>query len=67
MLFCLSICDETHRVILDQDYYGEVIAMVEGRDWKEAREVADLCPALDAFIYRAGYGWARRNVTGAPL
>lgn len=33
MLFCLSLCDETNRVILDQDYYGEVLAMIEGRDW----------------------------------
>lgn len=57
MLFCLSLCDETKRVILD---LGEVLAMVEGRDWQEAREEAELHPALDAFMYRAGWGWERR-------
>lgn len=57
MLFCLSVCDETHRVILDQDYYGEVLAMIEGRDWQEARQGVDTHPALDAFTYRAGWGW----------
>lgn len=61
MLFCLSICDETHRVILDQDYYGEVLAMVEGRDWQEAREAAIRNPVMDAFTYRAGWGWTRRE------
>lgn len=61
MLFCLSLCDETKRVILDQDYYGEVLAMVEGRDWIEAREEAEIHPALDAFTYRSGWGWERRS------
>jgi len=60
MLFCLSVCDRTHRVILDQDWYGEVLAVVEGRDWQEAREAAYLHPALDAFTYRSGWGWERR-------
>jgi len=62
MLFCLSLCDETKRVILDQDYYGEVLAMIEGRDWQEAREAADHYPALDAFSYVAGRGWMRRAI-----
>lgn len=61
MLFCLSLCDETKRVILDQDWYGEVLAMVEGRDWIEAREEAEIHPALDAFTYRSGWGWERRS------
>ncbi len=60
MLFCLSICDETHRVILDQDWYGEVLAMVEGRDWQEAREAAIRNPVMDAFEYRQGRGWIQR-------
>lgn len=60
MLFCLSLCDETKRVILDQDYYGEVLAMVEARDWKEAREAAIRNPVMDAYRYTPGYGWERR-------
>lgn len=61
MLFCLSLCDETHRVILDQDYYGEVLAMIEGRDWQEAREAAMRNPVMDAFTYRSGWGWMGRG------
>lgn len=61
MLFCLSVCDRTKRVILDQDWYGEVLAMVEGRDWKEARQEVDTHPALDAFMYRSGNGWIPRD------
>lgn len=49
MLFCLSVCDRTKRVILDQDYYGEVLAMVEGQGWQEAREEAIRNPAMDGF------------------
>lgn len=60
MLFCLSICDETQRVILDQDWHGEVLAMVEGRDWKEAREAAIRNPVMDGFDYKPGYGWEGR-------
>lgn len=61
MLFCLSLCDETKRVILDQDYYGEVLAMVEARDWKEAREAAIRNPAMNAYRYTPRYGWERRE------
>lgn len=61
MLFCLSVCDQAKRVILDQDWYGEVLAVVEGRSWVEAREEAECHPALDAFTYRAGWGWMRRG------
>lgn len=61
MLFCLSVCDRTQRVILDQDWYGEVLAVVEGRNWIEARVEAEVHPALDAFTYRAGHGWIRRS------
>lgn len=61
MLFCLSLCDETHRVILDQDYHGEVLAMVEGRDWQEAREAATRNPVMDDFDYRPGHGWQHRS------
>ena len=61
MLFCLSICDETRRVILDQDYHGEVLAMVEGRGWQEAREAAIRNPVMDDFDYRPGHGWQHRS------
>lgn len=61
MLFCLSVCDRTHRVILDQDWYGEVLAIVEGRDWQEARDVALAHPVMDDFDYRPGHGWERRQ------
>lgn len=64
MLFCLSVCDRTQRVILDQDWYGEVLAVVEGRDWQEARRSEETHRALDAFTYRAGWGWYRRGKSG---
>ena len=57
MLFCLSLCDETHRVILDQDNHGTTLCMVEGRDWQEAREAAIRNPVMDGFTYVAGHGW----------
>ena len=63
MLFCLSICDETHRVILDQDWHGEVLAMIEGRDWQKAREAAIRNPVMDAFTYRGGWGWEMRQTS----
>jgi len=61
MLFCLSVCDHTGRVILDSDFHGEVLSMVEGLDWKTARETAEAHPALDAFRYVRGHGWKRRQ------
>ena len=61
MLFCLSVCVETQRVILDQDFHGEVLAMVEGRDWKEAREAALANPVMNPYSYVAGRGWLRRR------
>ena len=61
MLFCLSVCDRAQRVILDQDWYGEVLAMVKGRDWRDARQSEETCRVLDAFTYRAGWGWMRRD------
>lgn len=61
MLFCLSICDETQRVILDQDWYGEALAMIEGRDWREAREGALEHPSMDKYFHRSGHGWFERE------
>lgn len=62
MLFCLSVCDRTKRVILDQDWYGEVLGIVEGRNWREAREAAERHPALDGFRYREGWGSERGEI-----
>lgn len=61
MLFCLSVCDETQRVILDDTLHGEALAVVEAANWVEAQGLAYLHPALDAFTYRAGHGWVRRT------
>jgi len=63
MLFCLSLCDDTRRVILDSDYYGDVLAVIEAKTWREARRDALKNEVLDSFIYRRGYGWERRNQT----
>ncbi len=64
MLFCLSVCDETKRVILDQDYHGEVLAMIEGRDWKEARREALKKEEMDPYTYVKGKGWMLRSDCG---
>jgi hypothetical protein len=67
MLFCLSICDETHRVILDQDWYGPTLAMIEGKDWQEAREAAIRNPVMDDYTYVAGHGWYARTRVSQPV
>lgn len=61
MLFFLSLDYQQERVILDQDWYGEVLAIVEGRDWKEAREAAIPSPVMDEFEYCSGCGWELRD------
>lgn len=61
MLFCLSVCARTQRVILDQDWYGEVLAVVEGKDWQEARREVEIHPALDFYTYIGGHGWMPIN------
>ena len=60
MLFCLSICDDTSRVILDAEHYGDVLAVIEARTWREARYEALRDGVLDSYVYRSGYGWERR-------
>jgi len=62
-MFCLSVCGDTGRAILDLEPHGDVLAVIEGRDWQEAREAAEIHPALDAFTYRSGWGWERRGPT----
>lgn len=61
MVFYLTLCPEQQRVILDSDWHGEVLAMVEGRDWKEAREAAMRNPVMDAYTHVAGHGWYARQ------
>lgn len=61
MLFCLSVCDHTKRVILDQDFHGEVLAMVEGRDWKDARREVLKLDAMNQYSYKPGHGWVGRE------
>ena len=61
MLFCISVCDVTGRAILDDDYHGEVIAVIEAPDWQAARRQALKKKEMDPFSYRAGWGWMRRG------
>lgn len=63
MMFCLSVCSETKRAILDLEPHGDVLAMLEGGDLREARQAAEMHPALDGFRYREGWGWERRGPT----
>jgi len=64
MLFCLSVCEETGRAILDTEHHGEVLAVIEARDFDDAREIAFGHPALDDFEHVPGNGWYRRRYTG---
>lgn len=57
MIFCLSICDDTRRVILDADYHGDVLAVIEARTWREARYMAIRNEVMDSYAYKRGYGW----------
>jgi hypothetical protein len=59
MLLCLSLCDVEHRVILDDEIHGEILAVIEARTWIEAREHALENPAMDPFDYVAGHGWVK--------
>ena len=67
MLFCLSLCDETGRVILDRKPHGKVLAKFKGRYWQHARRRAEGHRALDVFLYRNGYGWERRQTSLYPF
>ena len=60
MLFCLSV-DAIGRAILDDESHGDTLAVVEAKNWQEAREQAQKEPALNPFDYRSGWGWYRRN------
>lgn len=61
MLFCLTLCDDDRRVILDDEPPGEVLAIIDTRDWQEAREAAIRNPVMDDYTYTAGHGWYARQ------
>lgn len=62
MIFCLSVCDDTRRVILDDAQHGDVIAVIEAKTWKQARRKALEQAEMNPYSYKAGYGWhARQN------
>lgn len=64
MLFCLSVCDTDNCVILDEEHHGDVLAVIEAKDWKVARGQAGLCTQLDPFSYPAGWRWMKRKESG---
>lgn len=61
MLFCLSVCDADSRVILDDEPHGDVLAVIEAKNWQAARRQALALKEMDPFSYRAGWGWMRRE------
>lgn len=60
MLFCLSVDEETARVILDDSLHGELLAVIEAENWTEARQQALRQKEMDPYTYRAGWGWVLR-------
>lgn len=62
MLFCVSLCDEDRRVILDDDPHGETLAVIEAANWVEARVQALQLKEMNPYSYRAGWGWYRREL-----
>ncbi|RIQ64646.1 hypothetical protein D0839_17305 [Bordetella avium] len=60
MLFCLYV-DQTGRAILGHGLLADVLALIEAKDWQEARRAVDGNQAMDAFSYRAGWGWFKRK------
>lgn len=54
MLFCLSVCDENQRVILDRRPHGEVLAKLKGRHWQRARRRVRRHRAMSELAHRAG-------------
>lgn len=61
MLFCLSVCDQNQRAILDDSLHGELLAVIEAENWIEAREAALKQKEMDPYSYRAGWGWILRE------
>uniref|UniRef100_UPI00333EF072 hypothetical protein n=1 Tax=Castellaniella defragrans TaxID=75697 RepID=UPI00333EF072 len=59
MIFCLSVSDTEGRAILDNESRGEMLETIEADSWIEARQQALALKAMDAFEYRAGFGWVR--------
>lgn len=61
MLFALSVCEADVRVILDDETHGDVLALIEAKDWQEARHKAIRDKVMDPYFYRAGHGWYKRE------
>lgn len=61
MLYCLSVCDATKRVILDDEPHGDVLAVIEAGSWREARRQVWRERAMDPFDYVQGHGWFGRE------
>lgn len=61
MLYCLSVCDATKRVILGDEPHGETLAVIEAETWREARRQVWRERAMDPYFYKAGWGWERRD------
>lgn len=64
MLFAISV-DDLGRAILDDEIYGDVIAVIEAKDWQEARGEALKQEAMNAFSYVSGKGWVSWKATSA--
>lgn len=61
MIFCLSVCDIDQRVILDDEPHGEVLAIIDTRDWIEARRQVWELEAMDPYSYKPGHGWINKS------
>lgn len=64
MLFCLSECDKSGRVILDSEPHGNTIAVLEAGTWREARKLALRDKAMDPYTYVNGHGWMDKGNSG---
>ncbi|NYT67963.1 hypothetical protein [Pusillimonas noertemannii] len=64
MIFCLSVCPEQCRVILDDEPHGDVLAVIEEKNWQAARRQALALKEMDPYFYRDGWGWMKRVESG---
>lgn len=56
MLFAISTNDQG-RAILDDDLHGDVIAVIEAKDWQGARDEALSKDEMDPYNHKPGHGW----------
>lgn len=59
MLFALQITEG--RLILTDGNEGETLAVIEAKDWREARQQVWRLKELDPFDYFEGRGWFERG------